>query len=312
MFNYSQKQRYIEERTEEVKLSPNYIGNLFNTAEEFEERNGKDISNWTTPEIITWYKWLSKSSLDSLLTINSVLKAYTQWCLQNSLVSDHQNHFLEISVETLGNCVNISLLGQKTISRKDLLKDLNRLVNPLDKYAILGIYEGIRGKELCELVNLKTTDIKNNYATLCTGRKIPISTELQNIIIESANTYIYYAQNGEGNGRQKELTGSSVDIVKLSPNAIRSDASAVGRSIMVRVARLLEFLNMTDATTVGSLYAAGQVNCIREIANRECKTVKELIDTGDRKKIEKEVKEIYPEFTMYKFILKYIKSKVLD
>lgn len=312
MFNCIQKQRYIDERTEEVKLSPNYIGNLFNIAEEFENKYEKDISNWTTPEIISWYKWLSKPSINSLLTINSTLKSYTQWCLQNNLVPDHQNHFLEISIEIIGKCVNLSILGQRTISRKELLLDLKRLVNPLDRFIILAIYEGIRGKELCELINLKTTDIDGNYANLCTGRKIKISNELKNMAFESANTYIYYAKNGEGAGRKKELIGGETEIIKLSPNVINTNAVAISHSIGVRIARLLEFLKMTNATTVGSLYDAGQVNCIIEMAEKEGKSVTEFINTCDRKEVEKEIKSRYPEFTMYKFIVKYIKSKILD
>ena len=98
MYNEERKRQYIEMKESNVTLPFRALERLFNQTEPFEEKNGKDVCEWTTTEILDFYKYLDQYSLSSLVVINSNLCLYTNWCLIEMLIPDCQNHYLEINL----------------------------------------------------------------------------------------------------------------------------------------------------------------------------------------------------------------------
>ena len=96
MFNAEYKERFIIEKNNESIIPKGYLEHQFKRVAEMENKLNKDVSNFTYYDIIEYYKMLNTHSIEYLAVLNSQFSLYTQWCLQQNLVNDGQNHFLEM------------------------------------------------------------------------------------------------------------------------------------------------------------------------------------------------------------------------
>ena len=113
MYNEEQKNMYINHRKKDVSFV--YLSNIelqFKRTAETEKELEKDVCNWNLYEIVDFYKMYNCTSYEVLLCINSTLSKYTNFCLENGLVKDNQNHFLECSTDTLESCINKAALDK--------------------------------------------------------------------------------------------------------------------------------------------------------------------------------------------------------
>lgn len=300
LFNEQIKLQYIEERNREVILPENYLERQFRKISDMEKELNKDISNFTYYEIIEYYKLLNVPSLDSLTVMNSQFSLYTQWCLQENLVKDNQNHFLEVNIDIMKGCINKALFNMKIISKDTILNWVEQLPNPKDQFVLLGLFEGIKGKDFCELLKLKPGDVKNNIAKLCTGREIKISDKLSSIIDDCISETKYYSISGN-NTKTMPLIDRGF-IIKDYPNA-RNDISDffAGRKIYNGIMRILNYFD-ANFMTANSIYESGKLNMIKERSKELNISPKEYLYSDYVKEVEKKY-----DFKMVRstFLLKY-------
>lgn len=262
MYNEECKKRFISERYEESILPKNYLECQFEKVSSMEEKLNKDVSNFTFYEITEYYKLLNVSSVASLIVMNSQFSLYTQWCLQQNLVNDGQNHFLEMRREDYNNCINKALFDSKVVTREIVLGWVDQLPNPKDQFILLALFEGIKGKDFCELVNLRPEDINGNTVNLCTGRKFEISNRLLNIIEDCKEEKIYYSTSGKG-----KKTMPLIDrgyIIKNYPN-IKEDVSDFqrGRVVYNSIQRSIQYLSVYPNVTANNIYESGKLDMIK-------------------------------------------------
>lgn len=272
MFNENQKQRYIEHKNQITIMPKNYLYRLFEKTEIMENNFRKDCFDWTKIEIIEFYKFLSVPSYESLIYMNSVLNGYTSWAIGNALVKDGQNHYLEIDQTIIGNCVNKSLQNSKIYTKSEVYEMCSQLPNYSDKVLLLGVFEGIKGKNYSELVNLSVSDISDNNILLRnteenTERTIIISNQLKNYMYESSEEYIYVALSGV-EGRSIKLKEIPNLVIKPLVNA-RDDSSPFqkGRRLYTRFIRILNYLGLNNGSIQG-IYESGRINYIKEKAKQ--------------------------------------------
>ena len=241
MYNDEQKRRYIEINS---AAEP-----WFRLTEEFEKDNGKDIYDFTTPQILDMYRLFVTTSLERLILANSVFTRYAEWALKNTLVRDGQNHFAELTPTILNTCIDKN--GNDLITRDELRKLVSRLQNPLDKYVFWALFDGLKGHDFREVTNLKWDDIdkENNTARLCTGRTVHVSNELIDAASQSKDEDIYYVYSNPdadpGDTKkpiapERKMVGD-VWKVSVKKNIADSDKSR-GRQcyeIVIRCARYL-------------------------------------------------------------------------
>ena len=275
-YNSELKIQYIEEKSKEVIISNNYLECQFNKTCKFEEELNKDLSNFTVYEIVEYYKMLNISSFDTLFVMNSQFSMYTQWCLQKSLVKDNQNHFLEMTLEHLKDCLNKALVNMKIVSRDTILNWVDQLPNPKDQFVLLGLFEGLKGKDFCELSKLRPEDIKGNIATLCTEREIELSDRLLKIISDCVVEDKYYSISGNGT-KVMPLVDKGF-IIKDYPNA-RGDVSdfQLGRKIYNSITRILNYFDVLNFMTANSIAESGKLQMIKEKAKELNMTCKDYI-----------------------------------
>ena len=262
MFNKEIKNRYIEEKKEHVTLPSNYLECQFNKVEKMEIELNKDIHDFTAYEIIEYYKTLNISSLESLAVMNSHFSMYTQWCLQNNIVKDNQNHFLEIDLEQIKKCLNKIIFKRKIVSRDQVIEWCDQLPNPKDQLVILGLFEGMKGKDFSDFVNLRPQDISGNIVKLFDGMEIIASDKLLEYINESIQEDTYYSSSG-GQAKTMPLVDKGY-VIKSYPNTKEgTSAFAKGRIIYNSIARSLNYVGVLDYMSANSIFESGKIDMIK-------------------------------------------------
>ncbi len=189
-YNHAQKERYFEEREKTYRKIRQICKVFFNISRPFEEKLGKDCSNFTSTEILNMYASCLTHSWEQLLNFNSQLKIYTSWCVMESLVTDNQNHYEEIDKNDMYNCLNLGLKENMYISREELehIIKTNQILNVSDEFLSLALFEGLGGLEYKDLKELSPDQFKNGKVYL-SDRELTVSDMLIEKAKESADTY---------------------------------------------------------------------------------------------------------------------------
>lgn len=287
MFNQNIKERYIEEKYFTTTLPKGYLECQFNKLEKYETEYDKDVCCFTTREIRTFYKLLNVSSLEILACLNSQLSLYTQWCLQNNFVIDNQNHFLEFNLNLLNRCINPVKFNKKIVSREDVIRWCEQIPNPKDQVVLLGLFEGMKGKDFCDFVKLKPGDIKGNTVHLASGRDIYVSDQLLEYMQDSINETKYYSCTKEGIG---DVVLDLIDrgyVLKYYPNT-RDDTSDFqkGRVVYNGISRSLKYLGVFNIVKANSIYESGKIHMIKERSKELGMTPEDYIYSDHIKEVE--------------------------
>lgn len=226
MYNPSQKDEYLKESVVRNEHIESNVAPIFKHSKEMEERLGKDIANFSVDEIFDYYCSLFSHSITRLRNINSQLKFYTDWCIAHKLVDDCQNHFDEIDTEMLMKCVDNGLRENKIITREELVDYLKKeKMETRTKVLALAIFEGLYDKSILTLRTATLKNLNGNIFTMADGYEIRISNYLRDLMIESANTYVFetstYSMHYDDTpnivkkrpSKNKELTPHMVTII---------------------------------------------------------------------------------------------------
>lgn len=299
VYNLDGKEEFIDS-IDMSQYPPRWWERLFEKSGLLESKLDKDIYNFTTPEILTFYKYLDLNSFESLMIINTNLVKYGNWALNNNLIVDGQNHFLQISNEVLRDCVNETGINKSVISEEQLQKLMGQVNNPLDKFVIYCIWEGIKGKEYSEILELKMSDINTSTreVTLCTGRVIKVSERFIAIAKETDSEVDYLSY-----GEHPKITPlqPSEYIYKLKHN---SKGIYKGRSVYRLITILADDAKISDYVSVNSLFQSGFIYHLNKVAEKNNMSAEEVLNNEE---IRKEVVHKY-NFNMQvkqRFLLKY-------
>lgn len=272
MFNRDAKERFIKEYLATREIAPTAVENVFNSVSRLEELYNKDVCNFTRPEIIDFYQSLNAKSKERLSMTNSILKEYKTWCIENGFCYDATPYFDTFTIDDFKNYISKNILENKYIGEKTLKSYLDEIINPQDQLLLVLLYNGIKGKQLCEVINLHVNQIKGNELHLCTGRVVKVDDSVIDLIRETDNTYIYYSYGD--NPRQWELVG---DKVFKNTKSVRSDSMA---SIYHRfTTKMVNLQKMFDnpELTINRVAISGMLNALKKEADKHNITVRELI-----------------------------------
>lgn len=262
MYNEKRKMQFISEKEENAIISKNLI-KAFEDAEEMEKRLEKDMCEWTSGEIISYYKYLSTPYVQTLIQLHNSLTNYTTWCILNGLVKNNQNHYLEIKTEMLLNCTDINSLMKTIISRDELLKEIKSLPNESDKFIILGLFEGIPVADDV-MKNVKLSDLEDNILHLSNGVDLKISEQLKNYMY-LANQEDCYVSYSNLKSPQEIPYKDDGCIIR---ETIRNQSDKTNSTIFIgaRLRRVIKYLGMAEGTTMKTIMESGRLHFIKELA----------------------------------------------
>ena len=277
MFNQEQKERYINAKEETTIVANNYLKRLFNYMEKYEEEKQKDLSQFTAFEIMECYKLFNLRSFDALNVRNSAYSLYTQWCLEQNLVPDGQNHYLEVSMDAIYSCLNKMAMDNSIISRKELISLSRILPNARDKFVILYFFEVGRNKDYSDLTNLRMEDfdIENQTVTL-SDRTVFVSRELINLAEESI-VEDQYIPLKFGSSRILPYIPSDT-VVRFVPPARQFSEFSKGRKIYHLMVRVLDYIGIGKWHTINTIIESGKIHMVNTKAKERGITGEEYIN----------------------------------
>lgn len=207
IYNYNQKIQYLEGIKESIDNAEdnsntryNILISKFKAIKFYEEHLDKDCCDFTLQEIVTMYSILNAVSVNSLKNTNSLFNSYTAWCMKNKAVKTNQNHYEEIDVDMLRNCLGRTKLRNKLYTKKELYEALDEIEEINHQVIILGLFEGLKDNKLDSLLNatINDVDFDNNRFRMKDGRWLDISYKLAELMQDS------YNQNSDANYKPSE------------------------------------------------------------------------------------------------------------
>ena len=271
MYNEKFKKAYIQTvvKTGINKTIETAATQYFNQAEPVEEALQKDLCNFNITEILGLLKHFCTSSMETLMMGVSVFRRYTYYCVEQNIVKDGINHYEEVTNEMYLDCVNKSLAEDKIISREYLLKQVRLLENPVEKFVLFAVFEGLGGTGCMDLVDIQLNQFKGGKVILKSGRVLGVPKELIDIAEESANEYYYYPPNASSEKYEKMKFKNEPGIIKNLFNV--KDGSSDRRKAynIVNKLRRISDREGSKAFLNGHLVESGRIDLIKRIMKEQ-------------------------------------------
>lgn len=294
------KERFIS--TINVEQYPyKYWDNLFKKVEPIEEMYDKDLFDFSKKEIVGLYKYFDTKSFDYLLVMNFNLIKYAQWALQEALIKDGQNHFSELTNEEIYECINKFGMEESIITRERLESLLNTIASARDRFILIALFEGIKGKSFCELINANINDIDFNKKKmkLSTGRVVDISDTLIAIATEANLEETYVAASGKKTYKLYGDVGSLYKSIRKDPSEA-NEIKIVGKIIR----NILDTHGVSKYVTANTIFTSGLIHRINQFADQDDTTAQEVLSNEEHLEYLKN-QYGYNKVLTYKFLFRY-------
>lgn len=289
MFNPEVKKQFIEWKQSRDTINPRYYTIVFNACGEYEEIVNKDVCDFNTNDIRGLLGWINTPSQNSLLMMYSVLSQYTTWRIQSGDVKDSQNHYLELSTSEIVSYINTDLMMRTIYTREEILKISKDLENDSDKFLLLALFEGIRGVEGEDILNLKITDIdEENKIFHLKSRDFFPTDELIKLAYLSAgeNDYFYHVETwSEG------VVVPTIDEGYVFRRTIRHRRDRDYRMIMNRFRSIKKLLGLTNCG-MSDIVQSGRIEFILNQAEKHNMSPHDYVYNGPM------LEEVYDKFNV--------------
>lgn len=255
------------------KKPNNKAKQVLESVQDFEDKIGIDICLWDIKTVIDFLKSQHCGFPNDIYNTHQIMMAYTDYCERKGDVSSGDISL--ITINDLIDCLDINKTKKYYMSRDDFVARVMTLVNPVDRFFLLGIYEGIsinNGKE--EMINVKLSDLVGNSLHLCSGRSINISNELKNIMFDSEQTFEYIGL------RETHLQAKRDYVVKPT---YRINSGISDRAFTRRIERVIENFAIKqdlDLLTPNTVSEIGRYNFVKHLVDRKEIKLDELFSWG--------------------------------
>lgn len=262
IYNAEQKRRYMSSESM-FKIKVEYTFKTFVKCKYYEEEFGKDICNFSKKEIEEMYKRWNIASFYSITSTNYYLSWYTRWCINQGLVDDSQNHFLEFDSKRLNELLNKVVLDMMIMSREDVEQCAASFENPRDGFIILAIFEFGKKNYYEDVVYacMKDIDFNNKTMKLKSGRIVSISDKLIEYAEDANAAQFYYVRCSNGAEKAYALFDDGT-IIKNTSQAKNDTDELKGRRIYTTLSKMLKRTNY-DYVTAHTIVNSGKIDMVK-------------------------------------------------
>lgn len=265
MYNENLKLNYINTmvKTGINKTIKAAATQYFKQAEPVEEALQKDLCNFNINEVLGMLKHFCTPSMETLMMGVSTFRRYTYYCMEQNIVQDRLNHYEEVTNEMYLDCINKSLAEDKIISRENLLKQVHLLENPVEKFVLFAVFEGLGGTGCRDLVDIQLEQFDGNNVTLKSGRVLTVPDELVEIAKESEQEYFYYPPTASNEKYERVKFKDEPGIIKNLYN-VKADSSDQRKAYnIVNKLRRISDREGSKAFLHGHLVESGRIDLIK-------------------------------------------------
>ena len=232
IYNKERKETYFDLLRKENPQIVYNIQYLFKHTAPIEESWGKDLCDFTVPEILKLASTFNAASTSALSKNFSIFRRYATWCCNNKLSIDNINHFQEVSKDDFIPYVNQS--KNAVYSKEELYEIIETFMNAQDQFIILALFEKCyENDRQGDLLRISLSDInkETGILTLPTGKTRIVSSKLYEIAEKSSQEEYYYTYQKNGDLFPVKLDSTN-HIVKLKSNAKLDTEANRNKSIM--------------------------------------------------------------------------------
>lgn len=299
MYNEEQKQRFLNEI--DIKKYPdNYWPLTFDRYEPIESSKGKDLYNFTKSDIFEAHKYQNYKSFETLLVHHINLKNYVYWAMRHNLVDDGMNHFADFTHQEIYQCVNQLQIKMSILTREVVEKSVGNIKNPRDRFMVMCVYEGIRGKKFSDMLSLhiEDFDVENKTVKLPNGIVRSVSPVLIDLAFKANEQSVYI-----GNPNLHDLYGKVIVKSTETPTEFKTPEQLYTNCIRA-FRRAFDEMGFDGVISTNSLYTSGMIDKINQMADEHKVTARDVLFEPD---LWKELLKYYsiPRSTKTRFMMKY-------
>lgn len=267
----------------------------------------KGASELSKDEVLAYFKDIVQSpSIEFLQVTRNQLRRYVDWLSQ---YEDVENVYESIELEELKEC--LYKLDDRIITRNELLRQMESLLNESDKFFCLALFEGIRGHAYRDMhyISKKDIDINNNTITLKSGETRKVSEELIEIGIKAINSHEYNCYSKTLVRPYKDPT--SEYVFKALNNSIANDGEEVPETTLLSKykqisMRIRNELGNEDAFKPKALRDSGMVHMINKLYKSDKRKYKDATIKNTILTHKTEIENVYGiVHSAESFVLKY-------
>ncbi len=260
------KQRFINSYdNEDTQLTIKYI--LFSdVVKRHEKILKKDLSHFNKDEIINLLGEFGSQSVKTVDSKRSYISQYINFAINENFLTTGINHASNINYDIIKSLVDQRALRNKYITEQELHMLIEDMVNPQDQALFLAIFEGVLGEKMCELLNLKISDIdKENCILKLITREKKVSRKLIDLLVEAYEQDEYYSNNGNVKSKRAKIGLLETDYIFKPTN--RKDNVEDTASLFVLSIRIKKVASLLGNRylTANSILESGMISLAKNI-----------------------------------------------
>ena len=259
------KQQFLEENKFNDSIEKSYKM-IFKKMRMAEVQVEKDFKDFTYEEILNFLPYIKSTSYQSI---------NLKWTLARKYLDYFGNQEgQKITQGDLKKHINDAFA--KYITREDLLKGVDSLINAQDQAIIMLLFEGIMGKGYHSLSTVKTKDIDFENNTITVGDRVfSINKDSMDIFRAASrqDTYEKLGEGGSGDSRY-DFNMNSPYLIKGKPSK-RNDNGLdyiKENGIKPRIVKLIKEMELENLTGL-SIYHSGLLEKLQAYQNECGKTL---------------------------------------
>ncbi len=190
--NEERKQRYLKWADRRVS---DQKARFFEKMAQYEDSVfQKDACEWSKEQLIVFLKQLDLWSVYTLYNVYRIYASYCRWCMGEGL----SDQAVSLDNSDIAECVAIDKYKRYMISRNQIESWVHALPNPCDSFMLLAFYEGLRGENNCEVIDLNIADINGTEIYIKSRDKtMSFSSDLISYAEQSESSTTYISQNNK-------------------------------------------------------------------------------------------------------------------
>lgn len=319
MYKKALKDVFLEQFSEDTQ---EVYKRIFKLSSKMEEKLNKDVCDFSREQFEEFMlNYLKPKTKQSARTYCNVLSSYVQWAMKNKYSSSRINVLRRRQDYFYNFVINQNSLY---LTKDELDSIIFFLVNSQDGFPLKGLFYGIEGTQLSELLNLKIGDIIEDKNQIIVRdkdgnikRTVDVDSETILLAKVANNERIYYKKNREMDylDNVKDYVELSVsDYILRSGNTRKKEYNkpisyytVLNRLEMIRGLEDFEGDYNNNSLTTKNIVNSGMIYEAKKILDRdgvlERKQIEEICSKFGRKYKwalkdflnEETVRELYPE-----------------
>lgn len=247
----------------------NYIINA-DIVKIMELKKDKPLHEFNREDILQVIGELNPLSIQSAITQLSVIKKYIDFAIANGFLTTGINFATLIKTQDIERVVNMQAMDLKYITKEEVIDITDSLDNAVDAAFITLLFEGVKGEQLSEIVNLQKNDIdhENNMLELTDKdgniRHKRVSTRTIGILQE-ASSQTEYLVRFDTSKRKLEFTKqlqNSNYVIRTT--GTKYNAQTKYRTLLAKLRSIRSEIG-NPYLTATSIWESGMINYAKEI-----------------------------------------------